>query len=53
MYLYYKVLNELKEKKLSREISVSDLLFELSKVYEVHIDRKKNSARFSRTLRTS
>lgn len=41
LYLYYRVLNKLKEKKLSHKISVSDLLFELSKVYEVHIDKKK------------
>jgi transposase len=41
LYMYYKVLNKLKEKKLSHKISVSDLLFELSKVYEIHFDKKK------------
>lgn len=41
LYLYYKVLNKLKETNLSQKISVKDLLFELSKIYEVHIDNKK------------
>ncbi len=32
LYLHYKVLNLLKDRKINSKVSVSDLLFELSKV---------------------
>lgn len=40
LYLYYKTLNKLKEKKLTHKISVNDLLHELSKTYQIQIDKK-------------
>lgn len=41
LYLYYKILNLIKEKDLSNKISVNEVLLELSKVYEVYYDNKR------------
>ena len=41
LYLYYKILRKLKEKKLIKKVSVNEVLIEMSKVYEVHIGNKK------------
>jgi len=41
LYLYYKILNLIKQKELSNKISVKEVLLELSKVYEVCFDNKK------------
>lgn len=42
LYLHYKVLKMLKEKKLSDKISVNELLLELSKVYQITLGQKKS-----------
>jgi transposase len=36
LYLYFRLLNLLRQKELLEKISVNELLFELSKVYLVH-----------------
>lgn len=41
LYLYYKILNIIKEKKLTHKISVNEVLLELSRIYEVSFDNKK------------
>lgn len=41
LYLYYKILNLIKEKELTNKISVNEVLLELSKVYEICYDTKK------------
>ena len=35
LYLYYKILNLLRKKKLTDKISVNEALLELSKIYEI------------------
>jgi transposase len=40
LYLYYKILNLIKEKNLSNKISVNEVLLELSKIYEVYYENK-------------
>lgn len=40
LYLYYKILNLIKEKELTNKISVNEVLLELSKVYEICYDNK-------------
>lgn len=41
LYLYYKILNLIKEKELTNKISVNEVLLELSKVYEICYDNKR------------
>jgi transposase len=41
LYFYYKILNIIKEKKLTHKISVNEVLLELSRIYEVSYDNKK------------
>ena len=41
LYLYYKILNIIKEKKLTHKISVNEVLLELSRIYEISFDNKK------------
>jgi len=40
LYLYYKILNLIKERELTNKISVNEVLLELSKVYEICYDNK-------------
>lgn len=39
--MYYKILKLLRKNELIGKISVSEVLLELSKVYEVHLGEKK------------
>lgn len=40
LYIYYKILNLLRKKKLTDKISVNEALLELSKIYEIKINNK-------------
>ncbi len=41
LYLYYKTLNLLRKAKLVDKFSVNEVLLEFSKVYEIHLGKKK------------
>ena len=41
LYLYYRILNLLRKNDLVSKVSVNEVLLELSKVYEIHIGKKK------------
>jgi len=46
LYLYYKILNLIKEKNLTNKISVNEVLLELSKIYEVSYENKRKLGPF-------
>ncbi|MDH5415451.1 MAG: transposase [Flavobacteriaceae bacterium] len=41
LYLYYRILNLLRKNNLVSKVSVNEVLLEFSKVYEIHIGKKK------------
>jgi len=41
LYLYYRILNLLRKNDLVSKVSVNEVLLEFSKVYEIHIGKKK------------